>query len=725
MKNRLVFFLLGLILGIGIFINREEVDIIYFSLINLGLFFIFKSKKEAGVFFLALILGLNLANIKFSSLHLGEETYKDLPVTILERKDSSTSPRKRYIVRAGGEKSVFFSESSFQVGDQVLLSGESHLANKNSNPNLFNFRNYLLSKGIKYELTPLSLKKYGRSSSIFLRFRNNFRKRVIGLFRGKMSEESANFAISVVLGENLLENDDLINLGLVHLLAVSGLHIDLLMSFISKILKRLGASYKARIAISIGLCLFYGYLIAFPYSVIRVLLMESLAFLAFLVKKPFDRQKSLMVSFALILVFNPFALLNSGCILSFVAVSGIYILAAKIKEKFAGGGLIESFSISLSVQLVLLPFLLYYNGRINLLSLLANLLVLPIFEMGANLIFINILLSFFFSGGVWIFLRLLDLVLTSLLEMTYTLAQVDFLTLYFRRPSILLVIYAYLLILYICLSKKGEMGLQKSFYLMSILLLSTSIVFEERDKVPSFSMIDIGQGDAFLIEDGGRYYMVDVGGPKFKGYDSGEKVLVPLLKSFGIKEIEAVFISHMDGDHAGNLDLLCQNFQVKTVISSKYYREDLKAYNFQAMKKGDFLRTPSGKITCVFGGIDDGEENNKSLGLLIDLDGCKILSLGDLESFYEDKIKVKADCLKVSHHGSRRSTDKTFVKEVKPKFALISAGRNNMYGHPTGEVLENLRGVQIYNSQETGFVSLSCQDGEIYPEKFLKGGFFK
>ena len=91
---------------------------------------------------------------------------------------------------------------------------------------------------------------------------------------------------------------------------------------------------------------------------------------------------------------------------------------------------------------------------------------------------------------------------------------------------------------------------------------------------------------------------------------------------------------------------------------------------------------------------------------------------------YEEQIDQEADILKVSHHGSKTSTSKEFVEKVKPKAALISAGRNNRYGHPSSDVINNLDGVKMFNTQTDGMVKIYF-DKNVRIEKYLKGGFFK
>ena len=271
--------------------------------------------------------------------------------------------------------------------------------------------------------------------------------------------------------------------------------------------------------------------------------------------------------------------------------------------------------------------------------------------------------------------------------------------------------------------KKSNKTLIKQFFIVNILVVSLSLTYEKITEQPSFTMIDIGQGDAFLINDGGDYYLVDVGGPSYKSYDSGQRILVPYLKSLGVREIKAVFISHEDKDHSGNLPILYDNFKVDNLITNSYNIEGLKAYNPIIMRKGNRLMLKNGYIECIFEG-QVGDENAESLGLLINIQGIKILSLGDLPSEYEDDLNLKADILKVSHHGSKTSTSKDFVENLNPKIALISSGRNNFYGHPTKEVLDNLKGVNIYNSQESGMVKIVFGKSTKV-ETYLKDGYFK
>lgn len=726
MRKKIFIALIGLLAGIGLLIRFETINPIY--ILSLGavmasiLLFI---DKKLIAFPIALAVGFSLSFYKLNSYRLADNPNPKLEITITEKRKVDDS--YRYFVRVRGanisEKSVIFTEEDFPIGQKYLIDGEINLANKNTNPNLFNYRNYLISKGIGLNIKITKIYKEGRSSSILLKLRDKFYNYIHTIFENNLSKNSANFVISVVLGENLIQNEDIKELGLAHILAVSGLHIDLLIGFILYIFSKLKFNYRYGYISVLILAFLYGALIGFPYSIVRVLIINLIGFLAFLYQYPEDKIKSLLIAALIILIYNPFAVLNAGFVLSFVATSGVYLVYPKLRKYINKHLLAESIGFTTAIQTTLLPFTAYYYGKINLTSLLANFLIVPVFTVTMYIIFAVIIFYPILSFIMTPFFVIVNYLLESMLNLTLILNSFKFLNIEFIRQSILISIYLYFLILVSIHIKKSNKILIKKFYIVNILAVMLSLGYEKLNPETSFSMIDIGQGDAFLINDRGDYYLIDVGGPKFDNYDSGEKILVPYLKSIGVSDIKAVFISHEDRDHSGNMEILNKNFNIQNVITSQNNIGSLAKYHPKIIKKNDKIKLKNGYIACVFDGTK-GEENAESMGLLINIEGIKILSLGDLPKEYEDTLDIKADILKVSHHGSKTSTSKDFVGKVRPKVALISAGRNNRYGHPTKEVLENLDGIKIYNTQTDGMVKIYF-DKDVRIEKYLKGGFFR
>ena len=726
MRKKIFIALIGLLAGIGLFISFETINPIYILSISavMALILLFIDKKLMA-FPIALAVGFSLSFYKLDSYRLIDNSDEKLEITITEKRKVDDS--YRYFVKVRGanisEKSVIFTEEDFPIGQKYLIDGEIALANKNTNPNLFNYRNYLISKGIGSNIKIKRIYKEGRSSSILLNLRNKFYNYIHSIFENNLNKNSANFVISVVLGENLIQNEDIKDLGLAHILAVSGLHIDLLIGFILYVFSKINLNYRYGYISALTLAFLYGSLIGFPYSIVRVLIINLIGFLAFLYQYPEDKIKSLLIAALVILLYNPFVVLNAGFVLSFVATSGVYLVYPKLRKYLNKDLLADNIGFTTAIQATLLPFTAYYYGKINFISILANFLIVPVFTLAMYIIFAIIIFYPILSFIMTPFFVIINYLLESMLNLTLILNSFKFLNIEFIHQSILISIYLYFLILVSIYIKKSNKKLIKNFYIVNIVVVMLSLGYEKLNPETSFSMIDIGQGDTFLINDRGDYYLIDVGGPKFDNYDSGEKILVPYLKSIGVRDIKAVFISHEDRDHSGNMEILNKNFNIKNVITSQNNIGSLAKYQPKIIKKNDKIKLKNGYIACVFDGTK-GEENAESMGLLINIEGIKILTLGDLPKEYEDTLDIKADILKVSHHGSKTSTSKEFVGKVSPKAALISAGRNNRYGHPTTEVLENLDGIKIYNTQTDGMVKIYF-DKDVRIEKYLKGGFFR
>ena len=724
MRKSILLFLFGMMAAVGAFISFEQIKIFIVILLSLGLGFIFYVKNSKLIyFFLAFAITFLSAKVNFHNKELRfykPDTYK---FTVYEKRKMEEGYRYFLLFENNKkhEKTVSFMEDDLSIGEVFLAKANFKSPKTNTNPNLFSYRKYLSSKEIFSETEIKKIYKKGNSHNLGLKLRNNFYTYVHKVFENNMSKRAADFCISVVLGENIIDDNSIRDLGLSHILAVSGLHIDLLFTFILFILRKLSINYKYAYAFAIILALVYGYLIAFPFSIIRVIGVNILGYLAFLYKKPFDKIKATLITAVLILLINPFAILNTGFVLSFVASFSILLIYPEFERKFGKTYFRKIFIFTLAIQLGVLPFLVYYFGKINLLTILANFLVLPIFNISMYLIFIVLLFSPLFASFLKIGFVSLDFLVRSMLNISAVLSKINISVIDFKKPNFLLAWYGFLLVLMLVNMERKVIKRNINLLMVSAMILILSLV-SDFNKI-SYQMIDIGQGDCFLINDRGEYYLVDVGGPNYKTYNSGERVLVPYLKSLGIKNIKGIFISHEDNDHMGNLDLVCDNFNVDNIYTNKLNVERLKKYKPVVLYKNDKINLSSGYIECIYEG-SDGEENANSLGLLTNIKGVRILSLGDLPSEYEREINTKADILKLSHHGSKTSSDREFIEKTDPKIVFISAGRNNKYGHPNEEVLKNVSDRLIYNTQDDGLVEIDFTKN-FKINTYLKGGYFR
>lgn len=245
----------------------------------------------------------------------------------------------------------------------------------------------------------------------------------------------------------------------------------------------------------------------------------------------------------------------------------------------------------------------------------------------------------------------------------------------------------------------------------------------------SVSFIDVGQADSILIRNGNYNMLIDAG-----NNEDGEK-LVNYFKSLGIEEFTYVFATHPHEDHIGGMDDIINNFKIDNYYMSnklsttKTFMDVLDALDGRNLKytvpnKGDTLKLGDANIKVIYPGDDKSNINDSSIVLKITYGKNSFLLTGDATSNVERKIyneDIKSDVLKVAHHGSSYSSTDVFLDRVKPYYAVISVGKNNIYNHPSNKTLEKLnkRNIKVYRTDLDGTITFAS-DGENLSVKALK-----
>ncbi len=636
-----------------------------------------------------------------------------------------------------------------ELGDEITFIGKLKEPLENTNPMLFNYRLNLLSNKI---YTTMTIKDYSimeinnGDKSFMYRIKASFRETIETIFDNNLNEKNSSLMKSIVLGEySYLEEENIEkyrNLGLAHILAVSGLHIGIITGALIYIFSHLGLNRKLNIIITLSIIWFYGYLIGFPPSLLRANIMFSIFFYAKSLAEPYDSINTLFLAMFILLIINPMWLFNLGFQLSFMATFSIIYFTPKIQEIFYPYNNKITYALSglLGVQIGLLPIQAYYFNRLPILSIFSNLIIAPILSL--SLIMGGLMIGFYYLIPVLIPLigRILNLILSIQFILVDNLYKLPLGIIKIYSPGITHILWYYILVLVIFgVIKLDKISLYiKKFilYYFLILLLFNSIILLTDSSI-EIQFIDVGQGDSILINTTEGSYLVDTGGNIMNSFDVGKNITLPYLEKIGINRLKGVFITHFDDDHCKSLPLLIENIKIDNIFisyednTSKIYNE-IKDKNIPIiiLKENDFINLDNNTSIKVLSPDEDlikrePKGNNLSLVFLLSYYDKEVLFTGDMEKEAEwkliHKLKKHIDIIKVPHHGSNTSSTGELLNKIKPSIGIISVGRNNFYGHPREEIISRYEevGTKIYRTDTMGMIKVKLNKDTLEIKAFL------
>lgn len=237
-------------------------------------------------------------------------------------------------------------------------------------------------------------------------------------------------------------------------------------------------------------------------------------------------------------------------------------------------------------------------------------------------------------------------------------------------------------------------------------------------------ILDADQGDSILICSNGQAALIDTG----KKINS--RTLLTQIRSYGVKNLDALIISHSHDDHAGGAEYILKNIETQNIIIPEFKNdEDVEELNSAMVKSGAEIFTATEgmvinigdfEFTVLYADNDDSDINNRSLIIIADIEGKKFLFTGDAEVkaekvLIENGINFDCDVLKVGHHGSRTSSSQEFLDIATPEFAVISVGEDNSYGLPSEDVIKKLEniGAEVIRTDYVGDVVFGIENGQI------------
>ncbi len=498
--------------------------------------------------------------------------------------------------------------------------------------------------------------------------------------------------------------------GINHLFSVSGMHIGLLSSILLFLLNKIKKSDKNFIVISLFLIFFMAF-VNFTKSVVRSTLFFILLNLNRILNLNLKRERIFLILLLIILFINPYNIYNISFIFSYTISFYLILFSGLIgKQK---GYLKKLLVTSFISFLVSIPISINTNFSINFISILNNIIFIPFVSL---IIFPLSLIVLLFPT-----LDFLYFILVNILE-SLSLFMLNFkVEIIFKHINIIFVIVYYLLIVFIIL-KVNKKEYKYLYFLIIIFLFHNNINYLDSNLYVTF--IDVRQGDSALLRfpfNQGNI-LIDTGGNI--NYDISSSI-IKYLKSEGIKKINYLVLTHGDFDHMGEAIDMVNHFKIGNVIFNCGEFNDLEKELIKVLDSKNIkyyscikeLNISNYKLQFLNTGIYDNENDNSSV-IFLNYNNYKFLFMGDAgvekEKDILEKYNLKnIDFLKVGHHGSRTSSNKEFINEINPKYSIISVGKNNRYGHPNKEVLNNLSDSKIYRTDQEGSIMFKIKNNKL------------
>ena len=664
------------------------------------------------------------------------------------------------------------SEKKIYPGDQISCTGKLSAIKEASNPGEFDARTYYYSLGIRYQFFGKAIsRKKERPLSVY-RMAGRVRERMDTVYRYILSENEYGLLKAMFLGDKTELSSEEKRLyeenGVAHLLAVSGLHVSIVGGMLFRFLRKRKFSYAVSCVCSSFVLLFYAIMTGFGNSVFRAVIMFLVFLLAQYFGAEYDMVSSMSLAGILMLYDSPLRILESGCIISFTSIFAIGMLvpfAKELEEKrrrsklIPGEFLIESkwkkrirqaFFTSIIISMVIGPLLLRFYYQWSPYSVLLNLFVIPAMS--------PLLLSAI-TGGVMGLFQLWAgmagcipavLLLRGFHVIFQFIHRMPGAVIVTGCPSWWKILFLYLaeLCLFICWYYR----LWSAGCVFILILIAGRFC---RPVPPlQISMLDVGQGECIFLKTPANETVLIDGGSTSKKHIADYTIL-PALKYYGTDHLDYVIITHTDEDHiSGIRELLEEEYPVKNIIlpdtlamrlpeqktekregqekdreSKKTMLEVVKKSNANVVKisKGDIIKLDGIRLSCLHPvkGWDDEDVNSGSIVFALLYEKFTMLFTGDLpgeqEALFMKEVPTPVSVLKTAHHGSKNSTTDLFLKRVHPQKAILSAGKNNLYGHPHKETIKRLQknGADVYGTLWGGAIHIES-NGQKYQINYFK-----
>lgn len=621
------------------------------------------------------------------------------------------------------------------------------LPKHSTNPGGFDQKEYLASRNVNYISYPkneqiqlISEAEIALSFKIktFCRCKAAQARQSLALaLEETLGPQNAAVAMAVLTGdtggidpENMRNYRDA---GIAHVMAVSGMHVGFVQNFILRLLSRKKIGYATRMASCILFLLLFACLADFSPSVTRAVLQNSYILVAKVLKRPYQMKNALLASCAIQLAANPFVLHHSGFLLSYAAAGSILLIKpALTKRIFFFGKIPGCIASGVAVNLGMTPLLITFFNSLSPIGILATVFASKLAYWICMSGF-SIWLAYFLPAGTILCkipASFTAAVLYGLDCVSAVGAGIPAPLGAFRVPGMKIrTIILYYAVLWIVLHKRYTAFIKK--HVLPVILgcavfFTSCWIRADRTEILFF---DVGQGFSALIRTREICGLIDGG--------NGKTDISSLLFRQGIGTLDFILLTHGHSDHAGGISDVLKEHTVKCIlVPDNPYDTGAAALCREAASRNVTVIRIRGRGEYLFGDLhvnlyanenhmisaENSDVNNSSLVMSAGNINGSVLFTGDIERetedhFIENKWIGKTDVLAVAHHGSDSGSEEKNISIISPEYAIISVGRKNRYGHPSGRVTETLEnaGVKLYRSDLCGAVRITMRKGKLHP----------
>lgn len=663
-----------------------------------------------------------------------EPDVRELKINYTIKVDEITLPSGKRNIKGKILLTVLKNNESviYEYGSRLEVKGVISIPKGVRVPGGFDYKGFLARSGISATIfaknDDIALMP-GKGGNALVIAGLEIRSRIVGVMEKSLPKEQAALLNGMMIGytagmdENM--TDAFSDAGLSHVMAVSGMNVAFIVFPLIFLFKKMRVGLKAANFIIIGVLILFVFVTGFSPSVSRAVIMAIIMLVAQIIKRQTDVITSISFAAILLLLFNPYTLFDIGFQLSFAATLSLILFYKYIKGllsfKLIPGFISDVLSATLAAQIGTIPITAFYFNKISIISLVSNLIVVPIVEIVTIIGAIMAVAGQFSTGLSQLIGYINNTFLTFILYVTKTSSKVPFAVTRVVTPPLYAVLLYYIAAVFLLWYKPlYKVKLKVRYYwaalgVIAVILFINIIVPRNLEVV----FLDVGEGDsAFIRTSSGKTVLIDGGGFSSRtdtSHNMGDYVVIPYLLDHGITKLDMVIATHAHDDHIQGLKSVLGEFKVNNLVipfisDTKDFKpitgiSDAKRIPVRMCKQNETIRLDSDTYMRVLYPIEGYEEkksaiNNSSLVLKLCYKKVSVLFTGDMEKEVESillgkGVDVDADIIKIAHHGSITSTTESFLAAVSPKVAVISVGKNN-FGHPSEYIVERLNNNKVH-----------------------------